>query len=79
MPIQISLNGETKEMPDGQTLSGLVKSLGLAPERIAVEHNLRILQRGHWLETVLAEGDRIEIVHFVGGGRGVPSSVRRHS
>lgn len=52
----------------GLTLKGLVDSLGLVPDQVAVEHNLKIVRRGNWPDTVLASGDRVEIVHFVGGG-----------
>jgi len=49
-------------------LSDLVADLALAPERIAIECNRQVVRRGEWSETTLADGDRIEIVHFVGGG-----------
>ena len=55
-------------MRDGITLSELVTELALAPERIAIEWNREVVRRNHWSETRLTEGDRIEIVHFVGGG-----------
>ncbi len=65
----IRLNGEEREVPEGTTLEGLVELLGLAPERLAVEHNLRVARRADWRGTELREGDKVEIVHFVGGGR----------
>jgi thiamine biosynthesis protein ThiS len=46
----------------------LVKQLELAPERLAIELNLSILPRAKWAETELKSGDRLELVHFVGGG-----------
>jgi thiamine biosynthesis protein ThiS len=49
-------------------LTQLVKLLDLAAERLAVELNLRVVRRPEWDATVLGEGDRVEIVHFVGGG-----------
>ena len=65
----IRLNGEEREVPEGTTLEGLVELLGLAPERLAVEHNLKVARRADWGGTELREGDRVEVVHFVGGGR----------
>ena len=64
----IRLNGEEREVPEGLTLQGLVEMLGLAPERLAVEHNLKVARRADWPSTELGEGDKVEIVHFVGGG-----------
>jgi thiamine biosynthesis protein ThiS len=40
------------------------------PERIAIEHNQKVVRRKEWIKTIIADGDRIEIVHFVGGGSG---------
>ncbi len=53
---------------DGLSLSGLVESLGMKPDRVAVELNRKIIARDHWPETMLSDGDRLEIVQFVGGG-----------
>ncbi len=66
--MQIKLNGEPKDVSDGTTLLALVEQLSLAPERLAVELNREVIRRADWPSTVLAEGDRVEIVHFVGGG-----------
>ncbi len=66
--VEILLNGESKKLPAGVTVAELIKDLELVPERLAVEYNLHILKKKHWAETALAQGDRIEIVHFVGGG-----------
>lgn len=66
--MQIKLNGEPMEVADETTLRTLVESLKLAPERLAVEHNLKVVRRAEWQNVLLAEGDRVEIVHFVGGG-----------
>jgi thiamine biosynthesis protein ThiS len=62
------VNGEAREVPEKMTLSGLIIHLALAPERLAVEVNRQVVRRANWIETMLAEGDRVEIVHFVGGG-----------
>jgi sulfur carrier protein len=66
----IQLNGENREVPDRSTLDDLVSELSLAPARIAVELNKLVVRRDKWAQTPLADGDRIEIVHFVGGGSG---------
>jgi thiamine biosynthesis protein ThiS len=64
----IQLNGEGRELREGATLEDLVSELSLTPARIAIELNQKVVRRDRWAETNLAEGDRIEIVHFVGGG-----------
>jgi thiamine biosynthesis protein ThiS len=64
----VQLNGESREVRDRATLEDLVSELSLQPARIAIELNKDVVRRGKWAETTLAEGDRIEIVHFVGGG-----------
>ena len=66
--MQIKLNGETKDVDDGTTLLSLVEQLSLAPERLAVELNQEVVRRAEWPEVKLSDGDRVEIVHFVGGG-----------
>jgi thiamine biosynthesis protein ThiS len=64
----VQVNGESREVPERATLDDLVSELSLTPARIAIELNQRVVRRDRWAETTLAEGDRIEIVHFVGGG-----------
>ena len=64
----VQLNGESREVREGARLDDLVTDLSLAPARIAIEVNQEVVRRDRWAETSLAEGDRIEIVHFVGGG-----------
>ena len=64
----IEVNGERRDVPDAVTLDGLVRLLSLAPERLAIELNQRVVRRTDWPATTLHEGDRVEIVHFVGGG-----------
>lgn len=66
--MKIRLNGEDKEIEAGTTLPALVESLSLAPERIAVELNGEVVRRADWPRVTLSEGDRVEVVHFVGGG-----------
>ena len=64
----LHLNGETREFPDGLTIAALVTHLGMKPDRVAVELNLEIVQRANWQTTTLKDGDKLEVVHFVGGG-----------
>ena len=66
--MRVELNGEPKELDEGTTLSALIEHLALAPERVAVELNREVVRRADWLSTQLSDGDRVEIVHFVGGG-----------
>jgi thiamine biosynthesis protein ThiS len=66
--MNIILNGETKEIAANLAVAGLIAELGLTPERLAIEVNRRIIRRADWPSTTLAEGDKVEIVHFVGGG-----------
>jgi sulfur carrier protein len=66
--ITIQVNGENKEVPEGLTLIALLGLLKLPSERVAVEHNLEIVPRNRWDETAIKGGDRLEVVHFVGGG-----------
>ncbi|HLG16145.1 MAG TPA: sulfur carrier protein ThiS [Blastocatellia bacterium] len=62
------VNGEQRTVDDHLAVSGLVSLLGLDTSRLAVEVNRTIVRRGDWDTTRLSEGDRIEIVQFVGGG-----------
>lgn len=66
--MKISLNGETREIAPGTTLSQLVAGLSLGGVKVAVERNFNIVPREQYDATVLVEGDRIEVVTFVGGG-----------
>ena len=72
--MNVSINGEGRSFDSALTLSALVDSLGMKPDRVAVELNREIVPRDQWTSTQLAEGDQLEIVHFVGGGA---PSVRR--
>ena len=64
----VEVNGESRDVPASITLAEFVEQLALAPERLAIELNRQVVRRAHWPQTVLNEGDRLEIVHFVGGG-----------
>lgn len=65
--LRIQVNGEPREV-EATTVLGLVEALGLDPRKVAVERNLEIVPRSLHRATALAEGDRIEVVQFVGGG-----------
>ena len=66
--IQIIVNGEPQTVQAGLRISDLVSQWELNPQRLAIEYNWQILTRALWPETAVKEGDRLEIVHFVGGG-----------
>ncbi|MGA9770913.1 MAG: sulfur carrier protein ThiS [Blastocatellia bacterium] len=66
--MNIILNGEQKEIAESLALDALITGLGLNSERLAIEVNRSIIRRADWPSTTLAEGDKVEIVHFVGGG-----------
>jgi len=66
--IEITVNGQTHRINPGARVTDLIKQLELAQERLAIELNISILPRAKWAETELRPGDRLEIVHFVGGG-----------
>ena len=65
--MKIIINGQEHSFSP-ITLASLVEHLGMKQDRVAVELNRNIVPRNQWAETNLAEGDRLEIVHFVGGG-----------
>ena len=64
----LHINGEQRDFPDGLTVSALVAQLCIKPDRVAVELNLGIVPRTQWEATILKDGDKLEVVHFVGGG-----------
>jgi len=66
--MDILLNGEPCRLTDGTRIAGLLAAEGLAGRRVAVEVNGEIVPRGRHAEHVLGEGDRVEIVHALGGG-----------
>jgi len=65
--MQITINGEQHSL-EVQSMLQLLQSLEIDPRRVAVERNMEILPKTEYESTTLADGDRIEIVHFVGGG-----------
>ncbi len=66
--MDITVNGEEKRFEGVISVAGLLAALALEPMKIAVERNLEIVPKSRYDETALADGDRIEIVQFVGGG-----------
>jgi thiamine biosynthesis protein ThiS len=66
--LHIIVNGQETSVDESSALSDLVRSLGLNPERVAIELNRKIVRRKDWSSTTISDGDRVEIVHFVGGG-----------
>jgi len=80
--MKLQINGEERTFAElaptaAFTLAALIDSLAMKPDRVAVELNHNIVPREHWPQTLLQDGDRLEIVHFVGGGS--PDNPRRHS
>jgi thiamine biosynthesis protein ThiS len=66
--IVIQVNGESRETAAGTTVRELLDQLGLNAGRVAIEYNLQILAKTKWEETRVVNGDKLEIVQFVGGG-----------
>jgi sulfur carrier protein len=66
--MQITVNGQVREIAAGTTVAALVESLGLDPRQLAVERNLELVPRTEHAATTLATGDRVEVVTLVGGG-----------
>jgi sulfur carrier protein len=67
-PVQIEVNGEARGVPAGASVAELLALVGLDARKVAVERNREIVPRSAYAATLLAEGDAIEIVHFIGGG-----------
>ena len=66
--MKLTLNGEIHNLPDDLTITGLIAHLGLSNKKIAVERNLEVVPKSTFGEVKLAEGDKLEIIHFIGGG-----------
>ena len=75
MTLNVTLNGESRAIDPGLTVKSLLVSLGLDPAKIAVERNLEIVPRSTYDAVAVADGDRFEIVHFIGGGNAPPAST----
>lgn len=67
--MKLQINGDDRDFPNApSTLADLIEALGMKSDRVAVEVNRDIVPRERWPQTALKDGDRLEIVHFVGGG-----------
>jgi thiamine biosynthesis protein ThiS len=66
--MKLTINGEEREIADGLTLTALLEDLRIRPARVVIERNREIVAREAYGVTRLADGDTLEIVHFVGGG-----------
>jgi len=66
--VNLTVNGEAKRFGNLSHLADLVSALGLDGRKVAIERNLEIVPRSAYVNTRLVDGDRIEIVHFIGGG-----------
>ena len=67
--MNLVINGKDYfDMPDGMTVSALLEHLQLPPKKVAVERNLEIVPKSTFQNTELSDGDRLEIIHFIGGG-----------
>jgi sulfur carrier protein len=67
-PVKLTVNGEPREVPEGTTLQGLLASLKIGAERVAVEVNAEVVRKAKHAEHRLQPGDQVEVVTFVGGG-----------
>jgi sulfur carrier protein len=71
MSFTLAINGQSRSFDNltpPVTLAQVIAAMELKGDRIAVEHNGQIVQRARWSDTPIASGDRLEVVHFVGGG-----------
>jgi thiamine biosynthesis protein ThiS len=66
--MKVTINGESREIPEGLSVTALLEHIGIANNRVAIERNHDILPRALWRETTVEPDDSFEIVHFVGGG-----------
>ncbi|MEJ2215965.1 MAG: sulfur carrier protein ThiS [Gemmatimonadota bacterium] len=66
--IHITVNGESRAVAPGCSVADLLRDLDLRPELVVVERNREILERSRYDDTPVADGDALELVHFVGGG-----------
>lgn len=71
--MKLIINGEERQL-EAATVSALVEQLGMKADRVAVELNREIVPRAEWPTASLHDGDKLEIVHFVGGGSFIPAS-----
>lgn len=67
--IEITINGDPHNVKQGQNLDMLLQDLNLDPAKVAVERNLEIVSKTTYQDVIIIAGDRLEIVHFIGGGK----------
>ena len=68
LSISVTVNGEPRRVSAGATIAAMLRALDIDPARVAVERNLSVVPRSTLDDVAVADGDRFEIVHFVGGG-----------
>ena len=74
--MNILVNGEAREVPEGTTVGNLLRDLDITSDRVAVEVSLQIVDRREFESRALREGDRVEILSFIGGGTiGQPGNI----
>src|SRR5947207_7273745 len=73
MTLSVKINGEPHKIERSLSVRELLTTLGLDPAKIAVERNLEIVPRSQYAHVTVGEGDRLEIVHFIGGGNALPT------
>lgn len=66
--LKITINGDPRELQDSLTVTALLEELGIQKDRVAIELNLEIVPKARFADTLLKDGDRVEVVNFVGGG-----------
>ena len=66
--ISVTVNGDPRRVAAGASIAGMLREIGIDPKKVAVERNLAIVPRSTLAEAPVEDGDRFEIVHFVGGG-----------
>lgn len=66
--MKVTINGESREIPDDLTVPAMLEHIGMAGKQVAIERNRDILPRAEWSSALVQPGDSFEIVHFVGGG-----------
>ena len=66
--MKVTVNGEVKEFPEGTTLQRIIETLGIAEKVMAAAVNMEVVKKEKWDECTPKEGDKIELLHFVGGG-----------
>jgi thiamine biosynthesis protein ThiS len=66
--MKLTINGEDREFSSTLTVASLIAQLGMKPDRVAVELNRDLVPRERWDQTLVSDNDKLEIVHFVGGG-----------